>query len=49
MRLTPSHPTPEQRLAALRRAGYQGPAYLRGRPVHEYVVPRRRRSLRQAA
>lgn len=29
--------TRRQRLAEMRRAGYQGPSYLRGRPAYEYV------------
>jgi hypothetical protein len=30
-----------RRLADLRRVGYRGPAYLRGRPAYEYPIGRR--------
>lgn len=32
-----THSTQSHRLAQMRRAGYRGPAYLRGRPGYEYI------------
>jgi hypothetical protein len=42
-----THPGVRHGLAELRRAGYAGPPYLRGRPAYEYVS-RRHRSVRRS-
>jgi hypothetical protein len=37
MDATYARPIDRLRLAALRAAGYRGPAYLQGRPAYQYV------------